>query len=56
MGYSVGLRLTSLSYKGDWSSNSYERYLHPSFQLRKQVANTMGKFAARFTYNHSSTV
>lgn len=54
-GLQCGLTSDLIKLQGDWSSNSYERYLQPSFELRKQVAKTLGKFAASFTQNHSPT-
>lgn len=37
-----GLPVDLIKLQGDWKSNAYERYLEPSFDLRKQVASTMG--------------
>ena len=37
-----GLPVDLIKVQGDWRSNACERYLEPSFDLRKQVANTMG--------------
>ena len=37
-----GLHVDLIKIQGDWKSNACEHYLQPSFQLRKQVANTMG--------------
>ena len=54
-GLQCGLTSDLIKLQGDWSSNSYERYLQPSFELRKQVSKTLGQFAASFTFNQSST-
>lgn len=48
-----GLPINLIKLQGDWSSNACERYLEPSLQLRKQVANTMGSSAAQFCTNSS---
>lgn len=37
-----GLPVDLIKVQGDWRSNACERYLEPSFELRKQVAQTMG--------------
>ena len=37
-----GLPVDLIKVQGDWRSNACERYLEPSFDLRKQVARTMG--------------
>ena len=37
-----GLSTELIKLQGDWRSNVYERYLEPSFELRKQVSETMG--------------
>ena len=54
-GLQCGLTSDLIKLQGDWSSNSYERYLQPSLELRKQVAKTLGKFAASPAQNTSST-
>ena len=41
-----GLRTDLIKLQGDWNSNAYERYLHPSLSLRTQVAKTMGHMTA----------
>ena len=43
-----GLPTDLIKLQGDWSSNAYERYLHPSFELRKQVAGKMGNSTSKF--------
>ena len=42
-----GLPVDLIKLQGDWNSNSYERYLSPSLELRKKVASTMGLAASR---------
>ena len=37
-----GLPVDLIKVQGDWRSNACERYLEPSFELRKQVARQMG--------------
>ena len=37
-----GLSTELIKLQGDWKSNACERYLEPSFELRKQVSETMG--------------
>ena len=37
-----GLPVDLIKIQGDWNSNAYERYLQPSFGLRKKVAETLG--------------
>ena len=37
-----GLSTELIKLQGDWRSNACERYLEPSFELRKQVSETMG--------------
>lgn len=37
-----GLSIELIKLQGDWRSNACERYLEPSFELRKQVSETMG--------------
>ncbi|MEW8547236.1 MAG: hypothetical protein AB2693_27310 [Candidatus Thiodiazotropha sp.] len=37
-----GLPVDLIKLQGDWRSNACERYLEPSFGLRKQVAATLG--------------
>lgn len=37
-----GLPTDLIKLQGDWNSNAYERYLQPSFELRKQVAFKLG--------------
>ena len=37
-----GLPVDLIKVQGDWRSNACERYLEPSFELRKHVARTMG--------------
>ena len=39
-----GLSTELIKLQGDWRSNACERYLEPSFELRKQVSETMGAF------------
>ena len=43
-----GLPVDLIKVQGDWRSNACERYLEPSFDLRKQVANTMGSSVQSF--------
>ena len=38
-----GLPVDLIKLQGDWRSNACERYLEPSFRLRQQVAQTLGK-------------
>ena len=38
-----GLPAELIKLQGDWASNAYEKYLYPSLNLRKRVADTMGK-------------
>lgn len=38
-----GLSSELIKLQGDWASNAYEKYLNPSFSLRKQVATTLGQ-------------
>lgn len=42
-----GLPTDLIKLQGDWSSNAYERYLEPSFELRKQVAEKLGAEIAK---------
>lgn len=42
-----GLPVDLIKLQGDWNSNAYERYLHPSLDLRKRVASTMGTASSR---------
>ena len=42
-----GLPVDLINLQGDWNSNAYERYLHPSLNLRKKVSCTMGAAASR---------
>ena len=42
-GLQCGLPVDLIKIQGDWNSNAYERYLHPSLDLRRQVAKTLGK-------------
>ena len=49
-----GLPADLIKIQGDWSSNSYERYLHPHFHLRKQVADTLGASTEKFVSTSSS--
>lgn len=37
-GLQCGLTSDLIKLQGNWSSNLYERYLQPSFELRKQVS------------------
>ena len=37
-----GLPVDLIKLQGDWRSNACDRYLEPSFELRQQVARTMG--------------
>ena len=41
-GLQCGLPTDLIKLQGDWNSNAYERYLQPSFALRKQVALKLG--------------
>ena len=41
-GLHCGLPTDLIKLQGDWNSNAYERYLQPSFELRKQVAFKLG--------------
>ena len=43
-----GLPVNLVKLQGDWNSNAYERYLHPSLDLRKQVARTLGSATGKF--------
>ena len=43
-----GLPVDLIKVQGDWRSNACERYLEPSFELRKQVARTMGSSVGGF--------
>ena len=38
-----GLPVDLIKLQGDWKSNACERYLEPSFKLRKTVAATLGR-------------
>lgn len=38
-----GLPSELIKMQGDWASNAYEKYLNPSLNLRRKVAETMGK-------------
>ena len=42
-----GLPSDLIKLQGDWNSNAYERYLQPSFELRKQVASKLGTETSR---------
>ena len=47
-----GLPVELIKLQGDWKSNACERYLEPSFRLRRQVAATMGEHISRqITYD-----
>ena len=46
-GLQCGLPTDLIKLQGDWNSNAYERYLQPSFELRKQVASKLGAEARR---------
>ena len=46
-GLQCGLPTDLIKLQGDWNSNAYERYLQPSFELRKQVASTLGTETSR---------
>ena len=43
-----GLPVELIKLQGDWNSNAYERYLQPSFDLRKKLASAMGESAKSF--------
>lgn len=43
-----GLPVDLIKLQGDWKSNACERYLEPSFPLRQQVAQTLGKATSTF--------
>lgn len=43
-----GLPVDLIKLQGDWKSNACERYLEPSFRLRQQVAQTLGKATSTF--------
>lgn len=46
-----GLPVDLIKIQGDWSSNACERYLQPSFGLRRQVAVTLGQKAKDYFTN-----
>lgn len=46
-GLQCGLPTDLIKLQGDWNSNAYERYLQPSFELRKQVASKLGEETKR---------
>lgn len=46
-GLQCGLPVSLIKLQGDWNSNAYERYLQPSFELRKQVASKLGAETVR---------
>lgn len=48
-----GLPIDLIKVQGDWRSNACERYLEPSFELRKQVAQTMGSSVGTCTFKPS---
>lgn len=43
-----GLPVNLIKIQGDWLSSACERYLQPSFGLRKQVAQTLGASVSTF--------
>ena len=43
-----GLPVELIKLQGDWNSNAYERYLQPSYDLRRKVACTMGSHTMSF--------
>ena len=47
-----GLPTDLIKLQGDWSSNAYERYLEPSFELRKQVTAKLGSEMGRSLINN----
>ena len=47
-GLQCGLPVNLIKIQGDWNSNAYERYLHPSLDLRRQVAKTLGSATEKF--------
>lgn len=49
-----GLPVNLIKLQGDWSSNAVDRYLEPSFRLRKQVADTMGLAVSKSSTSTSS--
>ena len=48
-GLQCGLPPDLIKLQGDWSSNAYERYLQPSFNLRQEVAYKLGRAAEDLT-------
>ena len=48
-----GLPVELIKLQGDWNSNAYERYLQPSFNLRRKVASTMGSHTSGFLVSNS---
>ena len=38
-----GIPAEWIRLQGDWSSDAYQRYLDPSFDLRRRLATVMGK-------------
>ena len=48
-GLQCGLSPDLIKLQGDWNSNSYERYLQPSFHLRQDVACRLGRAAEDLT-------
>ncbi|MEW8544996.1 MAG: hypothetical protein AB2693_15840, partial [Candidatus Thiodiazotropha sp.] len=49
-----GLPVNLIKLQGDWSSDAVDRYLEPSFGLRKQVADTMGSAVSENSTSTSS--
>ena len=47
-GLNCGLPVDLIKLQGDWRSNACERYLEPSFELRRQVATTLGSSTSTF--------
>ena len=43
-----GLPVELIKLQGDWNSNAHERYLQPSFVLRRKVASTLGSHTSGF--------
>ena len=43
-----GLPVELIKLQGDWNSNAHERYLQPSFGLRRKVASTLGSHTSGF--------
>ena len=34
----------NVGFQGDWASNAYENYINPSWEMRKHLAATLGRY------------